>query len=103
MAVLGVVTIGVFAYGQIKANEIERRSAAIVDAEHQSDAFMAVNRIINLKIDLLRTEMHLRRSSTAVIGGAVLGLAVGGLLNRKKRIRQARVLRAMVSLVSKDS
>ncbi len=103
MAVLGVVTIGVFAYGQIKADEIERRSIAIVDTAHQSDAFMAVNRMINVKIDLLRAEMHLRRSSTGVIGGALLGLAVGGLLNRKKRIRQARVLRGMVNLVNKDS
>src|SRR5882672_3562778 len=57
MAVLSVVVLGVFAYGQIKANEIERRSAAIMDGEHQSDAFMEVNRMINVKIDLLRAEM----------------------------------------------
>ena len=103
MTVVGVVMIGVFAYGQIKADEIKKRSVAILDTAHQSDALMAVNRMIDVKIDLLRVEMHLRESSTGVIGGALLGLAVGGLLNRKKRIRQARVLRGMISLVSKDS
>jgi len=103
MAVLSVVVLGVFAYGQIKANEIERRSAAIMDGEHQSDAFMEVNRMINVKIDLLRAEMHVRQNPAEVIGAAVLGIAIGGLLNRKKRIRQARVLRGMVSLVNKDS
>ena len=103
MAVVSVVTIGVFAYGEIKADEIKKRSVAISDAAHQSDALMAVNRMIDVKIDLLRTEMHLRQSSIGVLGGAILGLAVGGLLNRKKRIRQARVLRGMVNLVNKDS
>ena len=103
MAVVSVVTIGVFAYGEIKADEIKKRSVAISDAAHQSDALMAVNRMIDVKIELLRVEMHLQRSSTGVIGGALLGLAVGGLLNRKKRIRQARVLRGMVNLVNKDS
>jgi hypothetical protein len=103
MTVVGVLMIGVFAYGEITADEIKKRSVAISDAAHQSDAHMAVNRMIDVKIDLLRAEMHLRRSSTGIIGGALLGLALGGLLNRKKRIRQARVLRGMVSLVSKDS
>ena len=103
MAVVGVVMIGVFAHGQIKADEIKERSAAILDTAHQSDVLMAVNRMIDVKSDLLRTEMHLRQSPTGVIGGALLGLAVGGLLNRKRRIRQARVLRGMVSLVSKDA
>jgi len=103
MTVVSVAMIGVFAYGEIKADAIKKRSVAISNATHQSDALMAVNRMIDVKIDLLRSEMHLRQSSTGVIGGALLGLAVGGLLNRKKRIRQARVLRSMVSLVSKDS
>ena len=104
VAIAGVVMIGLFAYGQIKADEIKKRSVAIsLDSAHQSDALMAVNRMIDVKIDLLRTEMHLRRSSTGVIGGALLGLAIGGLLNRKRRIRQARVLRGIVGLVSKDS
>ncbi len=103
MTVVGVVMIGVFAYGDIKADEIHKRSVAISDAAHQSDAYVAVNRMIDVKIDLLRTEMHLRRNSTGVIGGALLGFALGGLLNRKKRLRQARVWTGMVSLVSKDS
>ena len=103
MTVVSVVMIGVFAYGVIKADEIKKSSVANSDAAHQSDAFVAVNRMIDLKIDLLRAEMHLRQSPIGIIGGAFLGLAVGGLLNRKKRIRQARVLRGMVSLVSKDS
>jgi hypothetical protein len=103
MAVLSVVMIGVFAYGQIKADEIKKRSVAILDTAHQSDALVAVNRMIDVKIDLLRVEMQVRQSSIGVIGGALLGLAVGGLLNRKKRIRQARLLRGMVSLVNKDS
>ena len=103
MAVLSVVMIGVFAYGQIKADEIKKRSVAIFDTAHQSDALIAVNRMIDVKIDLLRVEMHLRESSTGVIGGALLGFAIGGLLNRKKRIRQAGVLRGMVNLVNKDS
>ena len=103
MTVVSVAMIGVFAYGQIKADEIKKRSVAIFDTAHQSDALIAVNRMIDVKIDLLRVEMHLRESSTGVIGGALLGFAIGGLLNRKKRIRQARVLRAMLGLVSKDS
>ena len=103
MAVLSVVMIGVFAYGQIKADEIKKRSIAILDTAHQSDALMAVNRMIDVKIDLLRVEMQVRQSSIGVIGGALLGFAVGGLLNRKKRIQQARLLRGMVSLVNKDS
>jgi len=103
MAVLSVVMIGVFAYGQIKADEIKKRSVAILDTAHQSDALVAVNRMIDVKIDLLRVEMQVRQSSIGVIGGALLGLAVGGLLNRKKRIQQARLLRGMVSLVNKDS
>jgi divalent metal cation (Fe/Co/Zn/Cd) transporter len=103
MTVVSVVMIGVFAYGVIKADEIKKRSVANSDASHQSDAFVAVNRMIDLKIDLLRAEMHLRQSPIGIIGGALLGLAVGGLLTRKKRIRQARVLRGMVNLVNKDS
>ena len=103
MAVLSVVMIGVFAYGQIKADEIKKRSVTILDTAHQSDALMAVNRMIDVKIDLLRAEMQVRHSSTGLIGGALLGLAVGGLVNRKKRIQQARLLRGMVSLVNKDS
>lgn len=103
MAVASLVLIGVFAYGQIKADEIQKRGAAVLDAAHQSDALMAVNRMIDVKIDLLRAEMHLRGSSTGIIGSVFLGLAIAGLLNRKRRIRQAHVLRGIVGLVSKDS
>jgi len=43
------------------------------------------------------------RSFSGVIPGALLGVGLVGLLNRKKRSRQASVLRGIVSLVSKDS
>src|ERR1043166_5960798 len=76
MIVTGLSMIGVFAYGQIKADEIKKKSVAIFDTTHQSDALMAVNRMIDVKIELLRAEMHLQRSFTGIIGGALLGLAV---------------------------
>lgn len=104
MIVIGVVMVGVGAYAQIKAEEIKvkERSIAILGTEPQSEAIKAVNRIIDTKIALLRAEMNLR-SFSGVIPGALLGFGVVLLLNRKKRLRQASVLRGIVSLVNKDS
>ncbi len=104
MIVIGVVMIGVLAYAQIKADEmkVKERSIAILGTEPQSEAIKAVNRIIDTKIALLRAEMNLR-SFSGVIPGALLGLGLVGLLSRKKRLRQASVLRGIVSLVNKDS
>ena len=104
MIVIGLVMVGVLAYAQIKADEIKltERSLAILGTEPQSEAIKAVNRIIDAKIALLRAEMNLRNHS-GVIPGVLLGVGLALLLTRKKRLRQASVLRGIVNLVNKDS
>ncbi len=101
--VAGFVLIAVFAYGQIKANELRKISTEAFKFTYDTEVGRMINDIVDTKINLLRNELKLRNSFTGIIGGTIFGLGIGMLMTRKQKIKQIQVIKNIVYLIEKNS
>ena len=92
--------LSIYAYGHLKAIELEKISTEITKSyKNKEPSIYSVSKLIDEKIILLRAEIKLKDNLLGIIGGLLLGMGIGKILARKKRKKQARIMRELISIV----
>ena len=100
---LSIVLIAAFAYSNTQANKLKEISIELTENfKHDKSSYLE-QKAVDAKIELLRAEIKVRYNISGILGGVILGIGIGGLLNRKKRIANAQAMKSLIYLVNKKT
>ncbi|MFT7111269.1 MAG: putative membrane protein YkgB [Psychrobacter glaciei] len=99
---LSVVLIAAFAYSNTQANKFKEISIELTEKFKYDKSSYLEQKTVDVKLELLRAEIKVRYNISGILGGVILGIGIGGLLNRKKRIANAQAIKSLIYLVNKN-
>lgn len=89
-------------YFFVKGNEIAEMSLQLT-SQADSEGVKALLSLVDGKLELLRSEMRLKSNLMGIMGGGMLGVSIGALVNRRNRVKKYRVVQKLINTIKRDS